>query len=221
MSKWAFNEKTKVLIAGNPDHTIVNPKYGVKYSCRRFCGTVLTTNNLASGIEHPEQDDRRYDVMDTASLKEMELEDAGKRRTYFETLYGWFYAGGDRHVAAFLHKRDLSRFSLPIMDSEKRRPIAWWWRRGPHKTSGSWTLLKNSATLMSSARIGLPIVRSCVGSNFLLYYSSRLPHAMGRAGYMKYRNPLAPKNLGRWQFEGKSYTVYIRTTALLFHRRRS
>lgn len=111
-NRWAFNEKIKTLIAGNPDAVSVNLKYGAKYTVRMYCGVVITTNHLANGIYIP-QGDRRFDVIDSASLGEMgwkNIEDE-KRATYFTELWEWFCEGGDSHVAAFLHERDISRFS--------------------------------------------------------------------------------------------------------------
>lgn len=110
MSKWAFNERTKVLIAGQPDAVAVNPKYGHKFSIRMHCGVILTTNHLTTGLYIP-QDDRRYDVIDCATLKDMGLENESTKRAYFEGLWSWFREGGANHVAAFLADRDISMFS--------------------------------------------------------------------------------------------------------------
>jgi len=111
MTKWAFNEQLKVLIAGNPDNQQINEKYGRKYSVRMHCGVVLTTNNLIGGIYIP-QDDRRYDVMECASKHEMGLESASKRGDYFANLWAWYNEmDGAAHVAAFLQERDISKFS--------------------------------------------------------------------------------------------------------------
>lgn len=110
MTKWAFNEKTKVLIAGNSDLITINPKYGQQYQMMMHCGVILTTNHLLSGVYIP-PDDRRYDVMQGASLEEMGLADSAERRRYFDELWAWFNEGGAAHVAAFLRERDLSSFS--------------------------------------------------------------------------------------------------------------
>ncbi len=110
MSKWAFNERMKVLIAGSPDNASVNPKYGQKYSVKLHCGVIITTNHLLTGIYIP-PDDRRYDVIESSSKFEMGLESEEDVRKYFVALWDWFGQGGDTHVAAFLQTRDLSSFS--------------------------------------------------------------------------------------------------------------
>jgi hypothetical protein len=210
MSKWAFNEKTKVMIAGNPDHTTINPKYGVKYACRRFCGVVLTTNNLASGIYIP-QDDRRYDVLETATFAEMKIEDEMVRRRYFETLYGWFLDGGDRHVAAFLHQRDLSKFSP---DHGQRKTAA-------HQSVVAANLESDAWLLDILSKLGDPaLVRAdwieaeAVGVGELhehkpMEVRRKLLPAMERADYQKYRN--SKKVDGRWYPErNKGVVLYIK-----------
>lgn len=110
MSKWAFNERTKVLIAGTPDTCRINPKYGEQFDVKMHCGVVITTNNLATGIFIP-PDDRRYDVIACAEYEEMGLAEENARRTYFSELWEWFHADGGKHVAAFLHERDLATWS--------------------------------------------------------------------------------------------------------------
>lgn len=111
LGKWAFNERTKVLIAGKPDDIKINPKYGKTYSVRMHCGVVLTTNHMIGGLLIP-ADDRRYDVIETATKAEMGIDMDEKAKAYFAELWNWFdKEGGDSHVAAFLMQRDLSKFS--------------------------------------------------------------------------------------------------------------
>lgn len=110
MNKWAFNERIKVLIAGQPDYASINPKYGHKYSVRLHCGIIITTNHMVSGLYIP-ADDRRYDVIACATRSEMGLDDPEERSKYFEELWAWYVQeGGASHVAAFLQGRDISHF---------------------------------------------------------------------------------------------------------------
>lgn len=111
MSKWAFNERMKVLISGQPDYLTINPKYGHKYSVRLHCGVIITTNHLATGLYIPD-DDRRYDVIECASRREMGLQDMASRRAYFERLWNWYEReNGAANVYAALLERDISGFS--------------------------------------------------------------------------------------------------------------
>ena len=111
MSKWAFNERTKIIIAGTPDSATINPKYGQKYSMNMHCGVVITTNHMLSGIYIP-PDDRRYDVIECATLEEMGLADEVVKREYFNDLWVWYNAkGGKEHVVGYLRDRDISTFN--------------------------------------------------------------------------------------------------------------
>lgn len=111
MTKWAFNEQMKTLIAGNPDNQLINEKYGRKYHVRLHCGVVLTTNHMTNGLYIP-ADDRRYDVMECASREEMGLADPYVRGDYFARLWAWYNEEeGAAHIAAYLHERELGKFS--------------------------------------------------------------------------------------------------------------
>jgi putative DNA primase/helicase len=215
MSKWALNERTKVLIAGNPDHTTINPKYGVQYTVKMYCGVVLTTNNLASGIYIP-PDDRRYDVIDCATFVEMGLEDETERRTYFEDLYEWFYKGGDRHIAAFLHARDLSGFS----PNSQRKTAAHRDVAQANLASDYWLLdiLDTYSIANGAGHTWPPWVRTDWILSRLTSegakasdYQLKLAPTLGRHGYVRYRNPVAKD--GRWYSSAnrRSYTVFVRT----------
>lgn len=208
MSKWALNEATKVLIAGAPDIATINPKYGKKFTVRMHCGVIVTTNNLSTGFYVP-PDDRRYDVIDCATLEEMGLADAGVRRAYFEDLWNWFnFGGGDGHVAAFLMQRDISGFSA---SNGQRKTAAHrevimvglaqdeWFEEFLDQSGNPEVFLGYWATDFAAGRYP--------GRDF----SSRLGAAAGRAGFAPYRNPQA--GTGRWRIEGVGLaTVYIRGT---------
>jgi Family of unknown function (DUF5906)/Bifunctional DNA primase/polymerase, N-terminal len=205
MSKWAFNERTKVLIAGNPDTIAINPKYGKKYSIRMYCGVIMTTNHLASGIFIP-QGDRRYDVIESATLAELGLAESAARSDYFEGLWGWFNEGGDRHIAAFLHERDLSGF----------RPAT-----GQRKTSAHQVVVQagmGSDAWLADAldALGKPnLVRGdwivdCAEQEGMKRpeAQAKLNLAIGRVGYRAHRNPNSSD--GRHRFGKKNVAVYVR-----------
>jgi hypothetical protein len=214
MSKWAFNERTKVLIAGRPDYCVINPKCLQKYSVRMFCGVVLTTNNLATGIFIPE-DDRRYDVIDAATLKEMGLEDELVRRKYFEKLWTWFLEGGDAHMAAYLGTLDLGDWSPSgqrktaahrSVVSEGRQGDLWLvdiieWLGEPEVIRADWIMER----AISNGEKSGDVIR-------------KLAHAIGRMEYQKYRNPANKDD--RWPFydadkKKKGHVIYVRVGSTL------
>lgn len=192
MSRFVFHEVVKVLIAGSPDFCVVNPKYGHKFTVRLHCGVIITTNHLLSGIFIP-QDDRRYDVIECATKIEMGLEDDAKRRSYFETLWAWFHKDGAQHVAAFLHARDLTRFSAS---------------NGQRKTSAHQMIIQNGMSgdewfLDALEAEGNPDVfrgdvlmfRAVCNGEDAAGVRGKLPHAAERHGYRKFQSPAKD---GRW-----------------------
>ena len=205
MSKWAFNERTKVLIAGSPDVCQINPKYGQKYSVRMYCGVIITTNHLASGIYIP-PDDRRYDVIEAATMDEMGLVDESVRREYFSDLWDWFLAGGSNHIAAYLHERDLSGFSAS---------------NGQRKTDAHRTVIAGG---MSGDQwlddiideLGEPIglradwiiTKAVAAGEKDSDVKRKLSNSIGRLGYTLFKNPNSKD--GRWKINAKKVTVYVK-----------
>lgn len=209
MTKWAFNERTKVLIAGSPDICTINQKYGQKYTTKRYCGVIITTNHLSSGIYIPE-DDRRYDVIEAATMAEMGIEDEDKRRQYFIDLWEWFYNGGDSHVAAYLHKRDISNWSA---SNGQRKTAAHRSVVKAGRASDSWLIdiLNdiNSPTFVTTTHI-LSIAET-KGINPKDLFKKVGP-TLGRCGYLMHENE--GDLLGRWQYningKDKSFTVFAK-----------
>ena len=207
MSKWAFNERAKVLIAGLPDYQIVNPKYGSKYGVRMFCGVIITTNHLASGIYIP-ADDRRYDVISSATLEETGFCDDQIRANYFDELWGWFFDGGNAHIAAYLNERDITKFSP---NNGQRKTDA-------HRLVVASGMSSDNWADDALADLGEPNIvradwitkRAVANGEKEADVKRKLGNALGRIGYVFHRNPNATD--GRWKIDGKKLTVYIKGT---------
>jgi len=206
LNKFAFNERTKVLIAGIPDITAINPKYGHKRVIRMYCGVIMTTNNLATGIYIP-ADDRRYDVMDCATLEEMGLVDDKKRREYFDEYWHWFLKeGGDTHVAAFLRERNIKDFSAAQgqRKTEAHKALVL-----TNMTSDQW--LDDIIDELGSPdqlRADWLINRAVQGGEKEADVRRKLAAVIGRMGYVLLRNPNIAD--GRWKVAGKKVTVYVK-----------
>jgi hypothetical protein len=216
-NEWAFNERTKVLIAGTPDIMMINPKYGTKYPCRMYCGVIITTNHIGSGIYIP-ADDRRYDVIETATLKEMGLEEPVVRRTYFEELWAWFHAGGDTHIAAYLHQRDITKWSA---SNGQRKTDAHKSVVAAGMSTDEWLVdilddlqdleTKSGRGALVAVR-GDVIIQKAEGVGEKIGEVKRkMGAAMGRSGYQVYRNK--GRADGRWSLGGRRTTVYINELA--------
>jgi hypothetical protein len=206
MSKWAFNERTKVLIGGSPDTCEINPKYGQKWTVRMYCGVIITTNHLASGIYIPE-DDRRYDVIESSTLKEMGLSVEKKKIEYFIDLWDWFLKGGAPHVAAYLHEHDIKKFSA---SNGQRKTSA-------HKTVIAGGLVSDQWLDDIIDGMGEPvgmradwiITEAEAAGEKVADVKRKLSNSIGRLGYCIFRNPKAKD--GRWKIENKKVTVYVKT----------
>ena len=181
----------------------------MKYPHRRFCGVAITTNHIASGIYIP-PGDRRYDVIETATFVEMGLTDQTVRRTYFEELYEWFLKGGDQHVAAFLHERDLSRFSP---DHGQRKTAAHQEVVAANLEADSW--LNDILSELGDPlwiRADVIFKRAVNGGEREGDVRRKLAPSMERADYVKHRNPKRPD--GRWYPERNAgVTIYRKLDA--------
>lgn len=205
MSKWAFNERTKVLIAGSPDTCQINPKYGQKFSVRMYCGVIITTNHLAGGIYIP-PDDRRYDVIEAATMEEMKLDEEAARREYFSDLWDWFLSGGSTHIAAYLHQRDISKFSA---SNGQRKTNA-------HKTVVSGGMTGDAWLEDIIEELGKPtfiredtiLTKAVATGERDDKIKPKLMNAINRMGYSIYRNTDSVS--GRWELDGKRFIIYAR-----------
>jgi len=209
MTKWAFNEKTKVLIAGNPDDLMINPKYGQKYDIKMYCGVIVTTNHLASGIYIP-SDDRRYDVIDSASIQEMGLADEEEKKKYFTELWEWFYDGGMNHVAAFLNERDISKFNA---STGQRKTEAHAMVVASSMQTDSWLLDALEKFDGKDYVRADEIIAECLrlGDVKIESIRPRLAAAMSRCGY-KVMRKYGIKD-GRWKINGKNVMLYAKNEA--------
>lgn len=209
MSKWAFNERTKVLIAGVPDNIQVNPKYGQKYSVRLHCGVIVTTNHMTTGIYIP-QDDRRYDVIECATKREMEIEAAGRADEYFSDLWGWFHEGGKRHVASYLRKRNIDGFSAANgqRKTEAHRAIVAVSLASDHWLHDALDELGNPPAVRVDAIMS--IVDKNGGNR--KEFAPKLHAALPRAGYRHFRSP---EKDGRWKYAERRTNVFAKVELTL------
>lgn len=205
MSRWAFNERAKVLIAGSPDHCNVNPKYGQKYSVRMHCGVIITTNHLSTGIYIPE-DDRRYDILECATLAEMGIENADVRKEYFADLWSWFVNGGSHHVAALLHERDIAGFSA---NNGQRKTAAHATVVASGMDTDEWLAdIIDELDQPAALRADFVLARAEAAGEKRTDIQRKLKPAIARLGYRVHVNRAAKD--GRWRFGKKHAVVFVR-----------
>jgi len=204
MSKWAFNERTKTLIAGSPDICQINPKYGQKYSIRMHCGVIITTNHLAEGIYIP-PDDRRYDVIESATFMEMDLGDEKKRRQYFTDLWEWFLQGGANHIAAYLTEKDISKFSAS--NGQRKTEAHATIIAGGMSTDQWLDDIVDSIGEPKAVRSDWIMTKAIANGETEANIRRRMSSAMGRLGYIMLRST---NKDGRWKIGDKKVTVYVK-----------
>jgi hypothetical protein len=170
-----------------------------------YCGVIITTNHLASGIYIP-PDDRRYDVIEAATMHEMGIGDEDKRREYFSELWDWFLAGGSNHIAAYLHERDISGFSA---SNGQRKTDA-------HRTVVAGGMVGDSWLDDILDELGDPVgvrsdwivTKAVAAGEKEGEVKRKISNAIGRLNYVLFKNPSVKD--GRWKIGGKKVAVYVK-----------
>lgn len=210
-NKWEFNEMLKVLIAGSPDVCTINPKYGKQFQHKMFCGVIITTNHLASGLYIP-SDDRRYDVLETATLHEMGLDDEKVKKAYFDKMWSWVLNKGEdgftgkMHIAAFLHLRNISKFSAALgqRKTAAHRRIVSLGLAGDQWLDDILHELGNPP-LIRGDQIFAKAVENGEQAGAI---KARMSSTLDRCDYVILQNPNRKDN--RWVIKGKRTAVYIK-----------
>ncbi len=169
-----------------------------------YCGVIITTNHLANGIYIPE-DDRRYDVIDCATMQDMGLSNEDKRRDYFTELWDWFYDDGASHIAAYLHEHDISKFNA---SNGQRKTDA-------HKTvvaggmhGDQWLDdILDDMSYPKAVRSDWIITKAIANGEKEGDVKRKLVNSMGRSGYAMHRSD---RKDGRWKINSKIATVYTK-----------
>jgi 5S rRNA maturation endonuclease (ribonuclease M5) len=202
LNRFAFYEHMKIFLAAPPDVIHCDEKNLREYSVFNVVGVIITSNRKDSF--YLPADDRRHYVAWT------DLTQADFPDNYWDELWGWYKAGGDRHVAAYLAALDLKGFNP---------------KAPPPKTDTFWEIVdtnrapENSELADAIDKLGNPnavtlsMIRSAVGE-FSDWLSDRrnarqVPHRMSECGYVLTRNEAAKD--GQWVVDGKRQSVYAKT----------
>jgi hypothetical protein len=210
MTRFQFYDHMKAYTAAPPDVLRVDEKHLREYSILNCTGVIITTNHKADGILLPADDRRHYVAWSDVKKEEFEQDP-----DYWARLWGWYEEGGDRHVAAYLAKLDISGF-------DPKAP--------PPKTAAFWDVVdanrspedaeladvidamnKPAATTLVqiiTAAEFLPDV-----SDFTTWIKDRknrrvIPHRLETCGYIPVRNDGAADGL--WKINGRRQAVYGR-----------
>ncbi len=209
-NKWEFNEQVKNLIAGVPDIVTINPKYGKQFQHRMHCGVIITTNHLSGGLYIP-PDDRRYDIIQAATFEEIGIvfTDPARRKAYFDRLWDWYNnKNGKKHVAAFLHLRDISHFSAALgqRKTEAHRRIVSFGLSGDQWLDDILVTIGNGEPWI--LRGDVLFAKAVENGEKAGTVKAKMATCLERAGFELYRNK--ERADGRWQINGKRTTIFIK-----------
>jgi Family of unknown function (DUF5906)/Primase C terminal 2 (PriCT-2) len=203
MNRFQFYDHMKAYTAAPPDVLRVDEKHMPEYAIPNCCGVIITTNHKADGIYLP-PDDRRHFVA-WSPLTKSDFDEA-----YWNTLWSWYANGGDRHVAAYLAARNISKFNP---------------KAPPLKTPAFWDIVDASRAPEEGEladvldEMGRPYtvtlgeIRTNATGGFLEWLQDRknrrtLPHRLEAAGYVPVRNDTADDGL--WKLKGKRQVIYAK-----------
>jgi hypothetical protein len=203
INRYQFYEHTKVFTAAPPDVLLVDEKFLRAHNILNCVGVILTTNYKTNGIYLP-ADDRRHYVAWT------HVTPADFADGYWNTLWRWYDAGGDRHVAAYLRGLDLSTF-------DPKGP--------PPKTPAFWDIVDANRAPEDAEladvldKMGNPsavtlmmVIRDAATDSFIKWLrdpknSRAIPHRFEQCGYMPVRKPGVKQGL--WIINGKRQVIYV------------
>src|SRR5262249_55162531 len=117
--RYKFYDHMKTMIAAPPDVLRVNEKYLREYDIPNVCGVIITTNHKTDGI-YLTATARRHFVCWSNATKD-DFDDK-----YWNDLWGFYDAGGDADVAAYLATLDLEGFNA---------------KAPPEKTAAFWAIV--------------------------------------------------------------------------------
>jgi Family of unknown function (DUF5906) len=206
INRFSFYDRSKLYTAAPPDVIRVDEKHLREYYVFNVMGFLITTNHKTDGIYLPADDRRHYVAWSNFTKEDFKPE-------YWNTLWGWYHAGGFEHVAAYLDQLDISGF-------DPKAP--------PPKTPAFWDIvnassapedaeladlidkLKNPDALTLRQLINVALGDFC---EWLMARKNRraIPHRLERCGYVSVRNPDA-KSDGQWKLKDGRQAIYVKAS---------
>lgn len=188
----------KDVIATPPTTVLINEKHEKAIHAANVCLVIMTTNHRTDGIYLPPDDGRHFPVWSERSREEYEID-------YFDRFYDWLNAGGDAHIAAYLH-------SLDVSDYRPGRP--------PPQTSLFHEIVQAS-TQLETTQIGdilsewnpTVLALSSIISRadpelqeWIKKNPRSIPYRLAECGYTRIPNPAVAD--GRWVVGGIKQNIY-------------
>jgi hypothetical protein len=203
INRFSFYDHMKAYTAAPPDVLRVDEKNLREHSILNCCGVIITTNYKSNGIYLPADDRRHYAAFSDLTKKDF-VDD------YWKSIWGWYANGGNRHVAAYLAKLDLSGF-------DPKAP--------PPKTAAFWAIVDANRAPEDAEladvldKLGNPDATTIAGITakaagaFFEWITDRknrrvIPHRLESCGYVPVRNDAAKDGL--WKIKGVRQVIYVK-----------
>jgi uncharacterized protein DUF5906 len=200
--RFQFYEHMKAYTATPPDTLRVDEKHLREYAITNCCGIIITTNHKSDGIFLP-ADDRRHYVAWSDQTKD------DFQSGYWTDLYAFYRdSGGMRHVAAFLMRRDISKFDAK---APPPKTPAFWAIADANRAPEEPELADVLDQLGNPSAVTLSRIQDMADGDFAEWIKDRrnrriIPHRLEKCGYTPVRNPYADDGL--WKIFGRRQTVY-------------
>jgi hypothetical protein len=201
VNRYTFHDRMKTLIAAPPDVLRCDEKYLREHAVFNCTGVIYTTNYRTDCL-YLTPDDRRHFVLSSALKKEDFVD------SYFNTLWRWYGGGGDRHVAAFLAERDISKYN-PKAPPPKTK--AFWDIVDANRAPEDAELADILEKMGNPPATTLDRITNESADGLREWLNDRrnrraIPHRMEKAGYVSIRNGDAQDGL--WKINGRRQVIY-------------
>jgi hypothetical protein len=209
--RFSFYERMKQYTVAPPDVLPIDEKHLRQYYVVNCCGVIITTNYKTDGIFLP-ADDRRHYVAWSDHTKDDFTTD------YWNQLWRWYDAGGDRHVAAYLTELDISKFDPKAPPAKTE---AFWTIVNAHRSPEDAELADVLEELKEPNAVSLKQVQDKATGNFHEWITDRknrrqIPHRFEQCAYVPVRNAAAKDGL--WKIGKVRQAVYAKQTLSLHDR---
>jgi hypothetical protein len=166
-------------------------------------GVIITTNHKSDGIYLPADDRRHY-------VAWSDLTKGDFVPSYWNTLWKWYAAGGDRHVAAYLAELDLSGF-----DSKAAPPKtpAFWDIVDANRAPEDAELADVLDKMGNPDAVTLIQIANAATGDFEAWVRDRknrraIPHRLEKCDYVPVRNEA--RETGLWVVNGTRQVIYAK-----------
>jgi len=205
INRFNLYERIKLYSANPPDVLRIDEKHLREYYVFNVLGLLITTNHKTDGIYLP-ADDRRHFVAWSNFTKEDFTPE------YWNGLWGWYFAGGFAHVAAYLGGLDLSGFDPKAPPS---KTAAWFDIVSACSAPEDAELADVIDTLGNPDVLTVKQLTAAAQGAFAEWIMDRknrrvIPHRLERCGFVAVRNPEAKDGL--WKLIGVRQVIYAKAS---------